>query len=306
MAQTITIGTRGSKLALWQAEHVRSLITAAHPDCDVVIQVIKTRGDKILDTALNLMGGKGVFTKELEVELEAGTVDMCVHSMKDVPMELPEGLVLHAMTQRADTRDALIAFNGLTFDTLPAGARLATGSLRRAAQIRALRHDLELYNVRGNVDTRINKVRSGEFDAMVLASAGVNRLGLGEAIVEYFDPSVLIPAVGQGAVGIEVRSDDETTRALLDTIADADTMRDVSAERVIMTELNGGCQVPLGAYGRMEDGSFVLDAFVATLDGSTVVRSHVSGNPVDAIDLAYTAVDELKAQGAEKILEALR
>lgn len=302
----LTIGTRGSNLALWQANHIADLLREANPQLKVNIQVIRTKGDKILDVALSKIGDKGLFTKELERALAVKDVDLCVHSMKDMPTMLPEGLDIACMPVRADVRDALIGFNGLTFSELPTGARVATGSLRRTAQLAAKRPDIELCEIRGNVETRIGKVRDGQFDATILAVSGVERLGLDDIIIERFSPDFMIPAVGQGAIGVEVHTDDEATREILATIADAATMRDVAAECYIMRKLEGGCQVPIGAYAREESGKFLIDAFVSSLDGKCVARASVSGNPGEALSLAADATSELLAQGAASILEAIR
>ncbi len=306
MKAKLTVGTRGSKLALWQAHQVIDLLRASHPEREFDLRVIRTSGDRNLEVALSQVGGKGLFTKELERALLAGEVDLCVHSMKDVPTVLPEGLAITAMLPRADVRDALIGFGGLTFAELPAGSRVATGSVRRTAQLNALRPDLVFCDIRGNVETRIGKVRDGMFDATVLAVAGVERMSLGSCIAERFPTDVMVPAVGQGAIGIETREDDEDTLATIAAISCADTMRDVGAERIVMRALEGGCQVPLGAYAREEAGTYSFDAFVSSLDGSQVAQVSLAGRADDAHELALQAVDELLSQGALALLEAMR
>ena len=341
MAHAFRIGTRGSKLALWQANYVAGLLREARPGLSVEVVVVKTKGDKILDVALSKIGDKGLFTKELEAQLLAGEVDVCVHSCKDMPTLLPDGLVLAAMPPRAEACDCIVApKRGLDLASIPAGARVATGSLRRTAQLRRLRPDVEVCDIRGNVDTRIAKVESGEFDCAVLAEAGIRRLGLDEHISSVVPPQTMIPAVGQGAVVVEARAADEEVLDACRAIADAPTMRAVEAERVVLAELEGGCQVPLGAHARFVPGTaagagvasgagegdapagpdapaaageagaagekLVLDAFVSSLDGSRFVPVRVEGAPKEAQALAMQAVERLRAGGAEEILEELR
>lgn len=302
----LTVGTRGSALALWQANHVVGLLKASHPEREFDIKVIRTSGDRNLEVALSKVGGKGLFTKELERALLAGEVDLCVHSMKDVPTVLPEGLAITAMLPRADARDALIGFRGLAFAELPAGSRVATGSLRRTAQLSVLRPDIAFCDIRGNVETRIGKVRDGMFDAAVLAVAGVERMSLGSCIAERFPTDVMVPAVGQGAIGIETREEDEDVLETMAAISCDDTLRDVGAERIVMRALEGGCQVPLGAYAREKAGTYSFDAFVSSIDGSRVARTSLTGCAEASRELALQAVDELLSQGALDILEAMR
>ena len=311
MGKVVRIGTRGSKLALWQANYVADLLRAAVPDYTFEVEIVKTKGDKILDVALSKIGDKGLFTKELEVGLLEGSVDLCVHSCKDMPTQLPEGLALVAMPPRVDPRDSLVApTEGMTIETIPAGARVATGSLRRVAQLARLRPDVEICEIRGNVDTRIGKVVEGEFDCAILAAAGITRLGLTEHISSVIPVETMIPAVGQGAIVIEARENDEEIAQLCATIADANTMRAVEAERIVLADLEGGCQVPMGAHARLEnrDGQdlFVLDAFVASLDGQRLVRTHLEGSAESSQALAKQAVADLREQGAEEILEEIR
>ena len=305
-ADTLRIGTRGSELALWQAKHVAAALEAAWPDLTVEVEVIKTKGDKILDVALSKIGDKGLFTKEIENALAAGDVDLCVHSMKDVPTKLADEFELAAMMRRVDPRDALICPAGTRFEDLPKGAKLGTSSLRRVAQLQALRPDVETGSVRGNVATRMSKAEDGTFDAVVLAAAGIKRLGLEEKITALFSVDVLIPAVGQGAIGIEIRKGDQRTAGYLKAIADKETMRDVFAERVLMEALEGGCQVPIGCYARQEEDAYRLDAFVASLDGSRMIKAHMRGAAEEANELAEKAVECLIEQGAREILEDLR
>lgn len=332
----IVIGTRGSKLALWQANHVADLIHAACPEVVVTVEVIKTKGDRILDVALSKIGDKGLFTKELEQALFDKRVDICVHSLKDVPTVLPEGLTLAGCLARADARDALVASPGTTFAALKPGCRVGTGSLRRLSQLRALRDDLEYVEVRGNLDTRIGKVKSGALDAIVLACAGLDRMGWGSEIAERFSVEDVVPAVGQGAIGMELRAGDERVAEVCARIGSPQTDLCVAAERRVMHELDGGCQVPLGAYARFIGPSLVLDAFVGCLDGTRILKSRVEvalasppvaslsaaasiaqneemlkasspfGAMVIARSLAHQAVEELERQGARSVLDEVR
>lgn len=319
--KTIRIGTRGSALALWQAEHVRDELmgyaASAALDIAVDIEVIHTKGDKILDVALSKIGDKGLFTKELERALLAGEVDCCVHSMKDMPTQFPNGLEISCMLTREDPRDGFVHPLGIHFEDLPMGARVGSSSLRRRAQLLALRPDLDLADIRGNVQTRLSRTESGEFDATLLAVAGMKRMEMDAHITEIFEPDVLCPAVGQGAIGVEIRSADDEMRELLAHINDEMTFADVSAERTILCELEGGCQVPLGAHvwrkgawmstRDFSSESDELIAFVASLDGSRLIRA---SRPIDdSSDLqvcAHEVLADLRAQGAEEILEEIR
>lgn len=301
----LVIGTRGSKLALWQAEHIKGMVEEI-TGLPVRLKVIKTTGDKILDVPLAKVGGKGLFTKELEVALMAGEVDMCVHSMKDVPTELPEGLFIAAMPKRVDPRDVIVSGKGYTLDTLPEGARVGTSSLRRVAQVRNLRPDVEIVDVRGNLDTRMRKAEEGVVDAVILAAAGITRMGWADRITHYIEPEQMISAVGQGAIGVEIREDDEDMRHLMERIGHPETMECVTAERVVMRRLEGGCQVPIGAYARIEGATMVMDAMVGSLDGSTIVRRHVEGPAEDPVALGERMVRELLDGGAGEILAEIR
>jgi hydroxymethylbilane synthase len=301
----LTIGTRGSKLALWQSEYIKGLVEEI-TGLPVGLKIIKTTGDKILDVPLAKVGGKGLFTKELEVELAAGTVDLCVHSMKDVPTELPEGLYIAAMPPRVDPRDALVSGAGYTLETLPQGARVGTSSLRRIAQVRNLRPDVEIVDVRGNLDTRMRKAENGEVDIVILASAGITRMGWADRITGYIPTGQMVSAVGQGAIGIEIREDDELMRDVMARIADTDTMTCVTAERVVMRTLEGGCQVPIGAYARIEGEKLVMDAIVGSVDGSTIVRYHLEGSPAEPEMLGAAMVDRLLDLGAGEVLAEVR
>jgi len=301
----LVIGTRGSKLALWQSEHIKAKVEAL-TGLPVSLKVIKTTGDKILDVPLAKVGGKGLFTKELEVELMAGTIDLCVHSMKDVPTELPEGLVIAAMPERVDPRDVLVSGAGYDLTTLPEGGRIGTSSLRRVAQVRALRPDLEIVDVRGNLDTRMRKAEEGEVDAVVLAAAGITRMGWAERITSYIPTTQMVSAVGQGAIGIEIREDDEFMLHVMERIGHPETMECVTAERVVMRRLEGGCQVPIGAYARYEDDTLTMDALVGSVDGTHIVREQLCGDPGQPEALGEAMVERLLALGAGAILAGIR
>lgn len=301
----LVIGTRGSKLALWQAEFVKSLLEES-VGAEVEIKIIHTTGDKILDVPLAKVGGKGLFTKELEVELLNGTVDLCVHSMKDVPTELPAGCILAGMPKRVDPRDVIVAHNGEDLTTLPQGAKVGTSSLRRISQVRALRPDVEIIDVRGNLDTRMRKAETGEVSIVILAAAGIKRLGWSDRISSFIPTEQMVSAVGQGAIGIEIREDDDFMIEVCKKISDAETLTCVSAERVVMNRLDGGCQVPIGAYARIEDGRLIIDAMVGSVDGSEIVRARAEGPIEDPIALGEEVTELLRERGAIKILNAIR
>ena len=303
--EKLTIGTRGSKLALWQSEYIKGLVEEI-TGLPVELKIIKTTGDKILDVPLAKVGGKGLFTKELEVELLAGTVDLCVHSMKDVPTELPEGLGIAAMPPRVDPRDALVSGAGYTLETLPQGAKVGTSSLRRIAQVRALRPDVEIVDVRGNLDTRMRKAENGEVDVVILASAGITRMGWAERITGYIPTEQMVSAVGQGAIGIEIRESDEFMADVMDKIGDGPTMLCVTAERVVMNKLEGGCQVPIGAYARLDGDTLIMDAVVGSVAGDRILRAHLEGPASQPIELGEKAVAELLELGADAILAEIR
>ena len=312
MSRRVVIGTRGSALALWQAETVRDRLIAAHPELDVELRVVKTTGDINLKTPMAEIGDKGLFTKELEVELLEGRIDICVHSMKDMPTDLPEGCGIIAMLERADVRDALICgprVEGVeTLAELPEGARIATGSLRRVAQLRALFPHLVPQPIRGNVDTRIAKAKGDDYEGAILASAGVTRLGRADEIAAYLSVDEIVPAVGQGAIGIEAREDDDEVRELCAAINCPSTFACVSAERQILAALEGGCQVPMGAYLHEEGETVVGDAVVLSLDGSSIARTRMSIPLREGSHqrLAHQMTQDLLAEGAGQILAAIR
>lgn len=294
-----TIGSRGSQLALWQARWVSSKLAELGAECR--IEIIKTTGDKITDVPLAKVGTKGLFTKEIEDALLAGAVDLAVHSLKDMPTELPRGLTLRAVPEREDVRDAMV---GRKLDELPRGARVGTSSLRRSAQLKALRPDLSIETIRGNLDTRLRKLDEGQFDAIVLAAAGLRRLGWAERIAELLDEEVMCPAVGQGALAIETREDDGPAARLCARLEHADSRAAVTAERALLGSLGGGCQVPIGANAKVSDGRLRLRGLVAAPDGSRVVRGAREGSVGEAASLGADLGAELLGNGGREILEA--
>lgn len=307
--KTVVVGTRGSRLALVQADGVIARIRASRPDLDVRREIIKTVGDKVLDTALSKIGDKGLFTKELEAALLARGIDAAVHSLKDVPTQIPAGLVLGAILEREDPCDVLVSPTGKLFADLPAGARVGTSSLRRRAQMLALRPDLSIVDLRGNVPTRVECAEKGDVDAVVLARAGLVRLGMQSKITEVFGPDRMLPAVGQGAVAVEIRADDERIAGIARRLDDRPTHLAVTAERALLARLEGGCQVPIGALARLADGqNLVLQAVVADLDGRTVIRSSEAGtvaSQAEATAIGERLAERLLAMGARAVLDAI-
>lgn len=297
----MVIGSRGSQLALWQSRWVAARL--GELGVEARIEIIKTTGDKVTDVALSKVGTKGLFTKELEEALVAREVDLAVHSLKDMPTELPGGLTLAAVPEREDPRDAII---GARLADLPAGARVGTSSLRRAAQLRAVRPDLLVESIRGNLDTRLRKLDEGQFDAIVLAAAGLRRLGWAERISELLEPSVMCPAVGQGALAIETRNGADPAAAICARLNHAVTARCVEAERAVLRALGGGCQVPIGAHASIVAGQAMrLQAVVAAPDGGELIAHHLSGPQDDASALGAAMAEHLLANGARRILEAV-
>jgi len=303
--KTLRIGTRGSALALWQAGHIKDRLKHLH-GIEAELVRIRTSGDHFQTASVAQigaeMGTKGVFIKEIEDALLAGQVDLAVHSMKDVPTETPAGLAFPALTKREDPRDCLISAKGLTLESLPPGARIGTSSLRRQAQLRRHRADLQVLDLRGNVDTRLRKVAAGEFDAIVLALAGVTRLGALDKVSEIIPADIMLPAVGQGALGIETRENDEDTARLVAALNDPETRACVTAERALLHELEGGCQVPLGAWGRLENGVLQLDACLLSPDGKECLRGESIGEIDDAEEIGKRLGKILRDDGAERIL----
>lgn len=307
MKRTVIIGTRGSKLAIWQAEWVRSKLCNLWPEYDFIVSVIKTKGDKIIDVPLSQIGDKGLFTKELEDALLEGDIDLAVHSMKDVPVSLPPELAIAAVTERADPRDVLVTPKGESIESLPAGARLGTSSLRRKAQLKHYRPDLLLEDLRGNVPTRLAKMQEKGLDGIIVAAAGLERLNLRSRISQYLPYSICLPAVGQGAIGLEVRRSDEEMLRLLEPINHPSTAAAVAAERAFLAAVEGGCRLPVAALGKLEKNGFLhLQGLVASLDGKKLIRSSVWGDPGDAKDLGMALAKELLRLGAEAILREIR
>jgi len=303
--KTLRIATRKSPLALWQAEYVRDRLLAAHPGLQVELVRMTTQGDKILDSPLAKIGGKGLFVKELEEGLLSGRADLAVHSMKDVPVELPSGLHLAVICEREDPRDAFVSRHYKTLDELPQGARVGTSSLRRQCQLKARRPDLQILNLRGNVNTRLAKLDGGEFDAIILAAAGLLRLGFSERITAYLEPEVSLPAIGQGAVGIECRNDDPEVNALLSVLDHRETHIRVSAERAMNHRLEGGCQVPIAGHATLDDDTLWLRGLVGDPKDGLVIRGEVSGPATEAQRLGVTLADDLLSRGAAAILKAV-
>ena len=299
------IATRGSQLALWQANHVKDLLTRNNPGLVIELVVIKTQGDKILDTPLAKIGGKGLFIKELEQAMLAGEADLAVHSMKDVPVEVPDELHFPVMLPREDPRDCLVTHRAGGFEGLPQGAIVGTSSLRRRSQLHALRPDLQLVDLRGNVTTRLEKLARGDFDAIVLAHAGLRRLGLTQHVATLFPATQLLPAVGQGIIGIECRRGDSRIESLLAPLDDADAHHAIAAERGLNARLQGGCQVPIGGHATLDGGELVLHGLVASLDGKQVVRAERRGARESAEALGLAVGEALLAAGAGALLAAL-
>jgi hydroxymethylbilane synthase len=296
----LTIGSRGSQLALWQAHWIQARLEALGQQCQ--IEIIKTTGDKITDVALSQVGSKGLFTKEIEEALLAGTIDLAVHSLKDMPTELPPGLTLAAIPEREDPRDALI---GRVLSDLPAGASVGTGSLRRAAQLRALRPDLQMEDIRGNVDTRLRKLDEGRYDAIVLAAAGLRRLGWEHRITELFDPGIMCPAVGQGALAVETRDDGGHAFQIVEQLENVETRARVTAERAVLASLGGGCQAPMGAHAFVTSETLCILALIVSPDGEKVVRKEAQGPVAQAAALGQALGEKLLAAGGKQILDAV-
>jgi len=297
----LRIGSRGSQLALWQANHISRLL--AGRGHDVGIEIIHTTGDKITDVALAKVGTKGMFTKEIEEALAAGRVDLAVHSLKDLPTELPGGFEIAAITERQDPRDAFCSRRYAKIEDLPNGARVGTSSLRRQAQLKAIRPDLDIHPLRGNVDTRLRKLEQGEYDAIILASAGLMRLGKTEWIKQIILAEVMCPAAGQGALGIEIREGDAETRDLLSFLDDPSARAATTCERALLNRLGGGCQVPIGAFAKLNTGRLHLESMVADPDGSKLLRDSREGS--DPEKLGNAAGAALLARGGAQILEAV-
>ena len=299
---SLRIATRNSPLALWQAEFVKSELQKIHPDLVVELIGFTTRGDKLLDSPLAKIGGKGLFVKELEQAMLEGAADIAVHSMKDVPMVFPQGLELAVICEREDPRDAFVSSSHESIETLPIGAIVGTSSLRRQCQLTALRPDIEIKQLRGNVNTRLKKLDDGQYDAIILAAAGLVRLGLNNRIAEHISSDVCLPAGGQGAIGIECRKEDEQIQALLAPLEHKGTTTCVSAERALNHRLQGGCQVPIACYAELAQDRLVMRALVGSVDGKKMLRASGESNHVEAESLGVRLAEDLLAQGADEIL----
>src|ERR1700729_4358950 len=304
----LRIGSRGSQLALWQANHISALLRARGHE--VQIEIIHTTGDKITDVPLAMVGtkgglGKGIFTKEIEEALAAGRVDLAVHSLKDLPTELPPGFDLAAITEREDPRDAFCSRHYTRIEALPQNARVGTSSLRRQAQLQAIRPDLDIHSLRGNVDTRLRKLEQGEYDAIILASAGLKRLGKTQLVKQIISADIMCPAAGQGALGIEIREGDAATRQQLEFLNDPAARAATTCERALLNSLGGGCQVPIGAFAEMRNGKLHLEAIVADPDGSKLLRESRDGNLNDPEGLGNAVGATLLSRGGDEILEAV-
>ncbi len=303
MNDKIIIGTRGSGLALWQADFIKSLIEKEHKDIEVSIKIIKTKGDKILDTPLAKVGGKGLFVKEIEQELIDKKVDIAVHSMKDMPAEIPDALYIGAVTKRENPQDVLIAKNKKeSFLNMKSDAKIGTSSLRRAAQLLIKRPDFKIIPLRGNVETRINKLQSEELDAVVLAAAGIIRLGYEDYITEYLDKDIMLPAAGQGALCIEIRKDDEKIFNIVKKLDCKKTRQAVFGERAFLRKLEGGCQTPIAAFGEIKDNILILTGLVADISGKKFFKNIMTGAPEDSENIGYNLGESLLSMGADKIL----
>ncbi len=308
MAQAVrelVIGTRGSKLALWQAEWVHARLRQLEPGLAVSLKRIKTTGDKILDTPLATIGGKGLFVKEIEDALLRGEIDLAVHSMKDVPTHLPAGLEILSIPEREDPRDVLISRNGVTLKQLEAGSRIGTSSLRRQAQLLNVRPDLSIQILRGNLDTRLRKLEAGEYDGIILAAAGLRRLGWTDRVTEYLSPEVCLPAIGQGALALEGRADDPFVRDAAARLEHRPTRIAVTAERALLERLEGGCQVPIAAYATIAGDRLTMSALVAGVNGRRLVRDSIQGPVTEAHKLGTRLAERLLEHGGDEILREI-
>ncbi len=306
MKKNIRIGTRGSQLALYQANKVKATLESAFPELKVELEIIKTKGDKILDVALSKIGDKGLFTKEIENALLDGSVDIAVHSLKDLPTTLPEGLKLGAVLERGEFRDALVSKNGKKLSELVEGDVVATSSLRRIAGLLNLNNQITIKDIRGNVNSRLQKMEDGYCDAMIMAAAGLQRLGLERYITEIIDPEVIMPAVSQGAIAIETRQNDPEVDFFIDQINHIDTLNAVVAERGFLAHLQGGCQVPLGCYSKVENGTLTLSGFVASIDGIRHIREIASGEIARGAEIGVELAEKMLDKGADEILNEIR
>jgi hydroxymethylbilane synthase len=301
----LKIGTRGSKLAVAQSRWIRKKILENQPELQVELVIISTKGDRIIDSPLAKIGGKGLFVKEIEEELLDKNIDLAVHSIKDVPAELMEDLYIPVFPEREDPRDALISVKYKGLEELPSGSKVGTGSLRRSSQLLNQRPDLEIVPIRGNVDTRVKKLESGDFQAVILAAAGLRRLGMSARISQYLSPGSILPAVGQGALGLEIRRDDSRTLKLISFLNHRDTEITVRAERAFLGRLEGGCQVPIAGYAVVNGDELVIEGMVAELDGSIIIRDSVRGSANTPEEHGIKLADKLLSSGADRILDSI-
>jgi hydroxymethylbilane synthase len=306
MKNTIRIGTRGSQLALYQAEKVKATLESLFPELQVELKIIKTKGDKILDVALSKIGDKGLFTKEIENELLDNSVDIAVHSLKDLPTRLPEGLKLGAVLERGEFRDAFVGKNGKKLADLKPGDVVATSSLRRIAGLLKINDQVVVKDIRGNVNSRLQKMDDGYCDAMIMAAAGLQRLGLEEYITEIIDPEIVMPAVSQGAIAIETRENDAEVDELMAKVNHVATWNAIIAERAFLAHLEGGCQVPLGCYSRIENNHLVLSGFVASVDGKQYIKETISGEIERGAELGIEMAVKMLERGAHEILSQIK
>ena len=306
---TIVIGTRGSELALWQTKWVQQELAKRHPSIKIEVQIIKTQGDKILDSPLSKIGDKGLFTKELDRALLDHRIDLAVHSLKDIPTHVEEGLTIAAFCEREDVRDVFISHpkkKHARLADVPIHGTIATGSLRRRCQLLRIRPDLTIAEIRGNLGTRIEKLNASSWDGMILAKAGLTRLGHSELIAEILSPTSFLPAVGQGALAIETRGKDDLVSQLVQPLDHISTRQSTLGERALLRRLEGGCQIPIGTYGRIENGRFRLDAIIGSLDGKRSVRSSIEGSPDNSEQLGVSLAERLLSDGGEAILDEIR
>ncbi len=306
MKKNIRIGTRGSQLALYQAKKVKATLENLFPGLQVELEIIKTKGDKILDVALSKIGDKGLFTKEIENALIDGSVDLAVHSLKDLPTTLPEGLKLGAVLERGEFRDALVSKGGKKLSELGAGDVVATSSLRRQAGLMKMNNQIIIKDIRGNVNSRLQKMEDGYCDAMIMAAAGLQRLGLEKYITEIIDPEIIVPAVSQGAIAIEIRMNDPEVEILMEKINHPETWNAITAERAFLAHLQGGCQVPLGCFSKVENGILTMKGFVASVDGSQFINETISGEISKGTELGVEMAEKMLGKGALEILSQIK
>jgi hydroxymethylbilane synthase len=305
-ANSITIGTRGSELALWQTYWVKEKLLEFFPQLNINIEIIKTTGDKILDVSLSNIGDKGLFTKELEKEMLEGNIDIAVHSLKDLPTKLPPGLMIGAVSEREDQLDAFVSEKYNSIDELPKGAIVATGSLRRKSQLLHYRNDLNITDVRGNVQTRLKRLKENNWDGMILAYAGLHRLGLKNLVKQVIPLNIMLPAVSQGVMAVEIRENDEFVKSVVSVIHDINSYYQILSERSFLRRLEGGCQVPIGAYSEIVDEDLVIEGVVASVDGKELVRDKVTGVKEKAKQLGTELAEKLLSMGADRILASVR